>query len=108
MRMREQPSQHPAVGMPDQHVGQLDPATVEQSLEITDLITRVVHAGNRVARANARPIVRAGTGLLTEFRQHVHPGIGAAAEARFEQHGRAAGALALHVETAPADIDELA
>ena len=93
MRPRKKPSQKPAVGMADQHIRRLDPATVQQPFEISDLIARVVYPSYRVARANPGPIVRAGTNFPTELRQHIRPEIGAAVEADQRRHRRQVLAL---------------
>ena len=70
---REQPSQKPSVGMADEHVRRLDPATVEQPFEIPDLVARVMHPRNRFAHTDARPVVRARPRRPAELLQHIRP-----------------------------------
>ena len=94
--------------MADQYVGRVDPSTVQQTLEITDLVARVVHPGNSVALSQANSVVRARTSRPPEFGQHRRPDRRGSAGPRFKQHRRSPGAHAVQIQAAPTHIHHAA
>jgi hypothetical protein len=93
--------------VPHEHVGRGEIGAVERSLQILDVVARVVHPRPPAAVADPGAVVGTRPRGRAQLRLHVLPALHAGPDFGFQHDGRAARSEAPHKERAPAaDLDD--